>query len=167
MLNINFYRPIKIAGEETRYSVSTDGKVINNKTEREIKPHFDGKYLNARLTKNGKTKGYKIHRLVAIEFLDNPDDLKEVNHIDGNKRNNDMDNLEWVSASENCIHAVTHGLKPKTVKLTLDQVHYICKLIKSKAFKNKEIAKMVGCTIYDVKNIKSKIAWRFISKDYF
>ena len=57
-----------------------------------------------------KGKQYYVHRLVAEKFLDNPDNLREVNHIDGRKHNNDISNLEWVSSSDNTKHGWDSGL---------------------------------------------------------
>lgn len=64
--------------------------------------------------KNSKGKTYKIHRLVATAFIPNPNDLPQVNHIDGNKQNNKMDNLEWCDCQENMQHSYKIGLRDKT-----------------------------------------------------
>ena len=71
-------------------------------------------YYFVNLVKNGRkdVKDFRVHRLVAIAFLDNPKNLPEVNHIDGNKLNNHVDNLEWVSREDNIRHAVKTGLIP-------------------------------------------------------
>ena len=63
---------------------------------------------------NKKKKNYYIHRLVAQLFIPNPENKKEVNHKDGNKGNNIVTNLEWVTRSENCLHAYKIGLKLPT-----------------------------------------------------
>jgi hypothetical protein len=57
-----------------------------------------------------KRKDYYIHRLVALYFLDNPNDYNEVNHIDGNKGNNHVENLEWCNRSQNNLHAYENDL---------------------------------------------------------
>ena len=66
-------------------------------------------YMTVCLTVNNKSKTLSLHRLVAKHFVPNPDNMREVNHIDGNKTNNRADNLEWVSSSQNKLH----GLKSK------------------------------------------------------
>ena len=61
-------------------------------------------YLRVYLYKNGKRKHHKIHRLVAKAFIPNPNNKPQVNHIDGNKQNNSITNLEWVTDEENKLH---------------------------------------------------------------
>lgn len=75
-------------------------------------------YLRVRFTINGKTKKYSVHRLVATAFIPNPNNYKCVNHKDGNKLNNRVENLEWCTYSENLKHAYDNNLrsKPKGTK---------------------------------------------------
>lgn len=68
-------------------------------------------YLYCHLSVNGAHKTVKPHRLVAEHFIENNESKPEVNHIDGNKLNNNKENLEWVTSSENKIHALNLGLK--------------------------------------------------------
>jgi len=67
-------------------------------------------YVSTRLNKSGKTFTRFIHRLLAEAFIPNPENKKCVNHKDGNKLNNALDNLEWLSHQENMIHAYKNGL---------------------------------------------------------
>lgn len=60
------------------------------------------KYLKVALFKNNKRKYYSVHRLIAITFIPNPNKLPQVNHIDENKHNNKVDNLEWCTSKYNC-----------------------------------------------------------------
>jgi len=99
-----------IAGYEGRYQVSTLGRVRNSKTARICKPSKCGgsrNYLHVTLYQGShdSRKSVSIHRLVADAFIPNPDNLPEVNHIDGNGFNNVVSNLEWITHAENMIHA--------------------------------------------------------------
>ena len=67
-------------------------------------------YSNVYLSKDGNDLRVRVHRLVAIAFIPNPDNKEQVNHKDGNKSNNIVDNLEWATNSENQIHAVSTEL---------------------------------------------------------
>lgn len=85
-----------------------------------LKPCFDsGGYIQIHLCRHQKKRWTKIHRLVAEAFLPNPDNLPQVNHKDGNKENSRLDNLEWVSMSDNMQHAYKTGLNFGRVKAIL------------------------------------------------
>lgn len=71
---------------------------------------FDGNYYHVTLFKTNKRKLLLVHRIVAMAFLDNHENKRTVNHIDGNKQNNKVDNLEWATYSENIKHAFSTGL---------------------------------------------------------
>lgn len=93
------------------YEVSDKGEIRNIKSGRILKtrPNPRG-YYYTNLSKNGNLKVFRIHRIVAQLFIPNPDGKSEVNHIDGNKKNNAADNLEWVTREENRQHAIDTGL---------------------------------------------------------
>ena len=78
-------------------------------------------YLQVCLTKNGKCCTRTVHRLVAKAFIPNPENKPQVNHIDGNKQNNNVKNLEWCTAKENTGHAIKTGLKKSYNKKKVKQ----------------------------------------------
>lgn len=103
-----------IEGYEGRYQVSDDGRVRRIKSHgrtRELK-NREGLYYTVSLCKEGNKHTYAVHRLVAETFLEKPEGATEVNHKDGNKKNNDISNLEWVSQRLNRIHAMETLNKP-------------------------------------------------------
>lgn len=117
-----------ILGYEGYYMVSNTGKIksLSRKVshsfsgtitmkERIMKPKRNKNgYMEVNLIKDSKRKTFKVHRLVAINFLDNNYNKKEVNHIDGDKTNNLINNLEWVTPSENQIHSYSVLKRKKT-----------------------------------------------------
>ncbi len=113
---------------DSLYSVSSDGHIKNVKRNLVLREYVgkDG-YLRTQL--HGKT--FVVHRIVAKMFIPNPQGLPEVNHKDGNKQNNSVENLEWVTRSDNLRHAYKTGLKnAKGTKnsrsiLTENDVEYI------------------------------------------
>ncbi|WP_339165415.1 NUMOD4 domain-containing protein [Siminovitchia sp. FSL W7-1587] len=104
------WKPVK--GYEGEYEVSDLGNVRSIKFGKVITlKTFDSKgYKKVSLYLNGKMKHHHVHRLVAEAFIDNPLNKEYVNHKDGVKGNNVLGNLEWVTPSENSIHAYKNGL---------------------------------------------------------
>lgn len=87
------------------YSVSNDGDVRNDRNGYILKPVLSsGGYYRVRLWLNGYAKNFLVHRLVAEAFIQNPNQKPEVNHKDGDKSNNCVENLEWVTGTENKRH---------------------------------------------------------------
>lgn len=109
-----------IKGYEGLYEVSSTGKVrtLPHKTNGVSVPGVELKanmykghrYIRLRLYKNGVSKDYMLHRLVAQAFVPNPYNKPYINHIDGNRENNSASNLEWCTQAENNRHAIILGI---------------------------------------------------------
>ena len=117
---IEIWKPIK--NYEELYEVSNLGNVRNAKTFKTLRKikHRQG-YQMTSLYKDGKQKCFLIHRLVAIAFIENPKNLKEINHIDENKENNVVSNLEWCDRIYNANYGTskTRRIKTKIMNGTL------------------------------------------------
>lgn len=93
------------------YEVNLNGKVRNAKTKKILAQYENSNgYLYVCLSERNHTINKKVHRLVAEAFILNEDDKPQVNHKDGNKKNNNVSNLEWTTNKENMIHAKKSGL---------------------------------------------------------
>ena len=151
-----------IEGFNGFYQISNTGKVgsmCNTRGRKSAKRNLrslsftkDG-YLKVRLVANGKDVTTIVHVLVAKAFLPNPNNFSTVNHKDGDKTNNNFENLEWTDRSRQMIHAYKLGLKKpirgsknSQAKLTDDDVRYIRKYYKrqSKEFGTVALAKKFG-----------------------
>lgn len=149
-------------GFSWNYEVSNLGRVRslgfagNNRPGVILKTRMDrGGYLTISTMRNndGELKTTKVHRLVAEAFIPNPYGKPQVNHIDGDKTNNRVENLEWATHKENFIHATSHGLRPlgeehAMHKLTWDNVAYIRSVYvkRSKEFGTNALARKFGVT---------------------
>ena len=101
--------------------------------------HNKDGYKQISLTKNGKPKTFKVHRIVASVFIPNPMGYREINHKDENKDNNSVENLEWVTRSENIRHAYRTGLlKVKTTPVLIVETGEIFESVT-------ECARRIGC----------------------
>ena len=122
MFILEIWKPIKEF--EGIYEVSNTGKIrsLTRKVKMGrgyrifeatiLKPQIDKDgYFKVNLSKNGKKKRFFVHRLVAEAFIENPNNFPVVNHKDGNKQNNHVDNLEWTTISENTKHAFRINLR--------------------------------------------------------
>lgn len=157
-----------ITGYEGKYQVSTSGSIRNILKNNQLKPSPDTKgYTRVNLWKDGSYKTKKIHRLVAEVFLKNDNDYAQVNHIDGDKSNNNIDNLEWCDQSYNIKHAYANNLLSKkgtkNARATIDEKTAID--IKNMLLGNlthREIADIFQVSIHVVANIKNKKAWAYL-----
>lgn len=166
---VNCKHPLKY-----NYYVTEEGHIwseYSNKFISEL-PDKDG-YLKVRLSSldlpKGKQHAYSVHRLVLENFkpCENMQDL-QVNHIDGNKTNNNIDNLEWVTCEENINHAINNNLRAKingAASLTEQQVLEIIDLLLSQKYTQAEIGKMYGVCEETIGRIKRKKSWKQLTKD--
>lgn len=101
------------------HTITEDGIITNLKTGR-IKTCWIGAngYYHVDIHEHGKSTKIALHRLLAIQYLPNPENKRTVNHIDGDKLNNILSNLEWATDSENVQHAYDTGLQPDRNKHT-------------------------------------------------
>ena len=154
------------------YTIDEFGKVKNTKTNRYLKGALNSKgYLRVELHNNKKLKKFFVHRLVAEYFIDNPFNKEQVNHIDGNKLNNCVDNLEWVTNQENRNHAVKNGLTKNLCgeeapwsKLTKKNVLEIRKKYnnKNEMFNAKELSKKFNVSINQIMCVAKRKSWKSV-----
>ena len=129
---------IDIAGYEGLYAITEDGKVWGYRHQGFMAQRKNrGGYLYTGLRKNGKKRSYEIHRLVAIAYIPNPENLPEVNHKDENKSNNHVSNLEWVTHKEN----VNHGTRNARMAARQSKPVYCVEL--DKVFPSTKIASQI------------------------
>jgi len=159
-----------------RYEVSDDGRVRYAATQRERKLHVTRQGYNyvsmhvgppteREIGKRNKPRTCKVHRLVALTFIPNPDDLAEVNHKDFCRTNNRVDNLEWASKRSNVDHALANGhydpaVHPRRLKrLSLDDVA----AIRASTDHRTVLAERFGVNPSHISKIRSGYAYRSTS----
>lgn len=176
--SVKMQKEIKVPGVvfNQKYLIDENGVIWS--------PYRGGKILSPSPTKKGYyrivlqtnigKKTFQVHRLVLMTFkpCDNMDTL-EVNHIDGDKSNNHLDNLEWCSGSMNVRHSLETGLKIPARgeqischKLTEEEVIEICERLKRGRESLQEIANSYGVSKHTVFDIKRKRSWRWLTEDY-
>jgi len=127
-----------ISGYEGLYSVSSSGQIYSHLRKKLLKlsPVSTG-YHSVELYKNGFGKRLLVHRLVALAFIANPQNKPQINHVDENKTNNNICNLEWVTAKEN----MNHGEAAKTRHSKIDYSKEVFKI--NAKINGKKVAKPV------------------------
>lgn len=111
------------------YEISNRGNIRNKNTKHILAQYITRNgYCHVAIRDGKKWKGIYIHRAVAETFIPNTDNKPQVNHIDGDKTNNNVSNLEWVTHSENMCHALSMGLasnKDRNIILTYEEAEWI------------------------------------------
>ena len=146
--------------------VTNDGRYIKSKIVTQSLGKNGYYYVNLR--SDGKTKLAYVHRIMAETYVDNPENKEQVNHINGDKEDNRIENLEWVTPKENTQHSIYHGLTPvgekaHKSKLTLKEVISI----RSSKCSNTELAKKYGVSRAQVYRIKKGLNWSMAIAKYF
>ena len=165
------------------YQVSNKGRVISKKREvyfthsvtkerhtriteeKYLKIYYNNRtgYKFVQLYKDKKSKNLTIHRLVAITFINNNDNLPCVNHIDGNKHNNIVENLEWCTDEYNHEHATRTGLKPSRERVGSSKLKSECvnsiRILLENGVTQDIISKAFNVSRSNISLIKSKKTW--------
>ena len=158
--------------KNTNYSVNENGQIYSEFTGKMLKPFPNNNgYLMVDLFHDAVKQRVAVHRIVAITFIPNPDEKPFVNHIDGNKQNNSADNLEWVTESENSIHALETGLSPKGSEKTLAKLTEVDVLEIQAAFERGEkdfvLARKYKVTSGVISSIRLGKTWKHVSGKVF
>lgn len=172
------WRPIFIDNIKSDYLISNKGNIYSLKNNMQLKPQISNcGYYRVELYyyKNDKYKSKKlsVHRLVALAFIENPNNKSQVNHIDGDKSNNCVENLEWNTPSENDYHAYANGLKPYKYgeashlqKYSEKQVEKACQLMESGKYNIGEISIKTKIPLGMLYMIRRRHSWLNISYKY-
>lgn len=159
-----------VVGYEDYFMISDKGRLYSKRSDRILKQSISKNGYYTVATRIGGRKGlavcFKIHRLVAEAFLNYTEDKPQVNHKDGNKLNNLLENLEWVSQSENALHAHATGLsvnakkeENKNSKLTEEIVRQIRKEYKPSQVTQRFLAQKYGVSKTTIQSIVTDKVW--------
>lgn len=160
-----------IVGYEGLYTCDEYGNIFScgtsiNRRKKLMKQNIKNGYYYVCLTDiNGKPSKKYVHRIIAQSFIDNQNNKKEVNHIDCNKLNNNIMNLEWTTRKENLQHSYDNGLKREhekhgMAKLTKNEVLKIRKLYKSKKYSYRQLSEMYNVSMSCISMIVTNRNWR-------
>lgn len=167
------YKKLEISGLKKEYLIDEHGNVFDITTNKFRKPYFNNKgYVMMSFYIDGKSKTKFVHRLVLGAFapIIGMENL-QVNHKDGDKRNNHIDNLEWCTQSENQKHAykmglnTNKGIKNPACKLTEKEVIEIADLLLQNVTV-KKLSEMYNVSESAIGFIRAKRHWQFLLKDY-
>ncbi|MBS4195358.1 HNH endonuclease [Bacillus sp. FJAT-49870] len=151
-----------------QYLISNKGRIKSKLRNKLIYKRVHNGYYDCRIDdKYGIKKSPRIHRLVAEVFVEKDEGKDLVNHIDGNKLNNNANNLEWSTPTENAQHAIELGLANyRTDTLQENEVHDICKLIERGQSQSEIMSLSDRYTRSRVEKIRQRVRWTDISAEY-
>jgi hypothetical protein len=148
------------------YLIGENGEIFSERNNRFLKPYNSGRYLEIQL---GLLHRSTVHRLVAEVYVDNPNNYPCVNHIDGNRLNNNYLNLEWCTYSHNTKHAfsnnliqVVKGEKNHFAKVTESDVREMRRLYDTGNYGITELGKMYGLKPPATHSIVKRNTWKHI-----
>lgn len=142
----------KILKENENYSINEKGEIKNNITKKILSPSInkDSGYYQIDLWKNNKSRKYTLHRLVANNFIPNLENKPTVDHIDGNRLNNNISNLRWATYSEQNSRFNTFGVRSEKIKvINVDGEELIFNRIK-------DVAEHFDCNISNISQMLKK-----------
>jgi hypothetical protein len=171
---IEIFKPIVIDGEQTNYLISDDGCIINTITNHIVHSRLNtAGYPIVNLSIDGKIVTKRVHILLANAFIPNIENKPIINHINGVKTDNRLENLEWCTYSENTKHAFRTGLNhgPRGILnskciYTEKQIQQACTLLEQGALSIKQISKITHIKPLTIRHLLRKVRWKHIVSDY-
>ena len=175
-----------IKGYEGLYAISSTGRVkrlarnriiatgVNKPLKEKMIKTFKGKhgYIHVNLWKNGQMKQHRIHRLIMLAHTEKPQNKNVINHIDGDKTNNILENLEWCTPKENSHHAYTTGLakgkqgiENSQGRLTSKEIIAIRELYSTGKFTQKELSERFEISTGHVSDIINRKRWSWLTEE--
>lgn len=167
------WKNVTVHPYEDKYKISSFGRILSlhSKNHKILKPCLRTEYMGISLHNNGHQKTESIHRLVALTFLENKDENSIVNHKDGNKLNNSLENLEWTTIKKNNQHALENNLRT-VKKIRVSQYSLKGDLIKvfnsiKEAMKETGVSDSKICTVAKQKRkTAGGFVWKYTDFEY-
>lgn len=161
-------------GQETNYVIYEDGRIFDSRKEKFLKEYLNNSgYASVAIQINNIRKRILVHRAVAQTFIPNPENKPEVNHINGIKTDNRVENLEWNTREENRKHAYMTGLhkplSPEKVtftKFSKEQIEVACSEMEKDELSLFDIYKITGVNEKILADIRIGNIWKSISYKY-